>query len=99
MARLWIILRALLITLAALVILFFPIRLSLEMSGYFNDATPRMIMLWEALRDTVSFTIFYYMLGRRVAAPGRPEIRIVNLDEINDAFETDRETCCRNVLA
>lgn len=81
MTRLWIILRALLVTFAALAILFFPIRLSLEMSGYFSDATPRMVMLWDALRDAVSFTIFYYVLGRRIAAPARPEIRIVNLDD------------------
>ena len=81
MTRLWIIIRALLITVAALAILFLPIRLSLEVSGYFNDATPRMLMLWFAFRDTVFTTIFYYVLGRRVAAPGRPEIRIVDLDE------------------
>lgn len=81
MTRLWIVLRALLVTCAAIIILFFPIRLSLEMSGYFSDATPRMIMLWEALRDTFSFTIFYYILARRIAAPGRPEIRIVDLDD------------------
>ena len=81
MTRLWIILRALLVTFAALAILFFPIRLSLEMSGYFSDATPRMVMLWDAVRDAVSFTIFYYVLGRRIAAPARPEIRIVDLDD------------------
>ncbi|PZF76993.1 hypothetical protein DK847_11140 [Aestuariivirga litoralis] len=81
MTRLWIILRALIVSFAALAILFLPIRFSLETSGYFGDATPRMLMLWEALRDTVFTTIFYYVLGRRVAAPGRPEIRIVDLDE------------------
>ncbi|MCX7349361.1 MAG: DUF3772 domain-containing protein [Alphaproteobacteria bacterium] len=81
MTRLWIILRALIFTIAALAILFMPIRLSLEVSGYFNDATPRMLMLWEALRNTVFETIFYYVLGRRVAAPGRPDIRIVDLDD------------------
>lgn len=81
MTRLWIILRALIVTFAALAILFLPIRFSLEASGYFTDATPRMVMLWDALRDTVFTTIFYYMLARRVAAPGRPEIRIVDLDD------------------
>ncbi|MCA3556156.1 DUF3772 domain-containing protein [Aestuariivirga sp.] len=81
MTRLWIILRALMVTLAALAILFLPIRFALETSGYFSDATPRMVMLWEAVRDTVFTTIFYYVLGRRMAAPGRPEIRIVNMDE------------------
>lgn len=81
MTRLWIILRALIVTFAALAILFLPIRFSLEASGYFTDATPRMVMLWDALRDMVFTTIFYYMLARRVAAPGRPEIRIVDLDD------------------
>jgi potassium-dependent mechanosensitive channel len=81
MTRLWIILRALIVAFAALAILFFPIRFALESSGYFNDATPRMVMLWDALRDTVFTTIFYYVLGRRVAAPGRPEIRIVDIDD------------------
>ena len=81
MTRLWIVLRALIVTFAALAIVFFPIRFSLETSGYFTDANPRMLMLWEALRDTVFTTIFYYVLARRVTAPGRPEIRIVDLDE------------------
>jgi potassium efflux system protein len=81
MTRLWIILRALIITFAALVILFLPIRFSLEMSGYLSDATPRMTMLWDAVRNTVFTTIFYYVLGRRITAPGRPEIRIVDLDD------------------
>ena len=81
MTRLWIVLRALIVTFAAILIMFFPIRLSLEMSGYFSDATPRMIMLWEALRDTVAYSLFYYVLARRIAAPGRPELRIVDLDD------------------
>jgi potassium efflux system protein len=81
MTRLWIILRALLVAFAALAILFIPIRFALETSGYFTDATPRMVMLWDAVRDTVFTTIFYYVLARRVAAPGRPEIRIVDMDE------------------
>ncbi|MFO1130519.1 MAG: DUF3772 domain-containing protein [Hyphomicrobiales bacterium] len=81
MTRLWIILRALIVTFAALAILFLPIRFALEASGYFTDATPRMVMIWDALRDMVFTTIFYYVLGRRVAAPGRPEIRIVDLDD------------------
>ena len=81
MTRLWIILRALMVSFAALTVLFVPIRFALEASGYFSDGTPRMLMLWDALRDTVFATIFYYVLARRIAAPGRPEIRIVNLDD------------------
>ena len=81
MTRLWIVLRALIVTFVAMGIMFFPIRLSLEMSGYLNDATPRMIMLWEALRDTVAFSLLYYVLARRIAAPGRPELRVVDLDD------------------
>lgn len=81
MTRLWIILRALIVTVAALALVFMPIRFSLEVSGYFSDATPRMVMLWDAMRDTIFTTIFYFVLGRRIAAPGRPDIRIVDLDD------------------
>lgn len=81
MTRLWIILRALIVTFAALAVLFLPIRFSLETSGYLSDATPRMLMLWDALRDTVFATIFYYVLARRIAAPGRPDLRTVDLDD------------------
>lgn len=81
MTRLWIILRALIVAFGALAVLFLPIRFSLEVSGYFSDATPRMMMLWDALRDTVFTTIFYYVLARRILAPGTPEMRIVNVDD------------------
>ncbi len=81
MTKLWIVLRALVVVTAALSILLLPIRFSLEVSGYFTDATPRMVMLWDAARNTAFATIFYYVLGRRVAAPGRPAIRIVDLDD------------------
>jgi len=81
MTRLWIVFRALIVTFAALAVVFFPIRFALETSGYFTDANPRMVLLWDSLRDTVFTTIFYYVLARRVTAPGKPEIRIVDLDE------------------
>lgn len=81
MTRLWIILRALLATLLGLFLIFLPIRFALEASGYFSDSTPRVMMLWDALRDTVVATIFYYVLGRRVAAPGRPAVRVVDMDD------------------
>lgn len=81
MTRLWIILRALIVAFGALAVLFLPIRFSLEVSGYFSDATPRMMMLWDAVRDTVFTTIFYYVLARRILAPGTPDMRIVNVDD------------------
>ncbi|WP_421695040.1 DUF3772 domain-containing protein [Aestuariivirga sp.] len=81
MTRLWIILRALIVTFAALLILFIPIRFSLEASGYFSDDTPRIVMLWDSLRDFAFATLFYYVLGRRLAAPGRPDIRVVDMDD------------------
>ena len=78
MARLWRIVRGLITTAAALVILFLPIRLSLDASGYF---TPRLWLVWNAMVATVAVTFFYYVLARRTAAPGNPEWRIIDLDD------------------
>lgn len=81
MTRLWIILRSILVTVIGLILIIMPIRFSLEASGYFTDDTPRMKMLWEALRNTFMVTVFYYMVSRRLAAPGRPAVRVINVDD------------------
>jgi len=81
MTRLWIIIRSLIATLVGLVLIFLPIRFSLEASGYFTDDTPRVLMVWDALRDTIIVTIVCYVLGRRLAAPGRPAVRVVDMDD------------------
>ncbi len=78
MGRLWRIVRALITTAAALAILFLPIRLSLDASGYL---TPRLFMVWQAVVYPTVTIIFYYVLARRVAAPTEPEWRVVDLDD------------------
>lgn len=78
MSRLWRVVRAALTTLVALAILILPIRLALEASGYF---TPRMLLVWNAVTTTMVATFVYYTLGRRLASPGQPEWRIVDLDD------------------
>ena len=78
MARLWRIVRAILTAAAALLILFVPIRLSFDATGYL---TPRLFMVWKAATSVVTVTILYYLLARRVSAPGEPEWRIVDLDD------------------
>jgi potassium efflux system protein len=78
MSRLWRIVRGLITTAVALVILFVPIRLALDASGYF---TPRLLMVWMAVVTTVSGAIFYFVLARRVASPAEPQWRIVDLDD------------------
>jgi potassium efflux system protein len=78
MARLWRIVRGLITTVVALLILIVPIELSLDASGYF---TPRLEMVWKAVVGTLAVTTFFYVLARRVAAPGEPQWRVVDLDE------------------
>ena len=78
MTRLWRIVRALITTVVAAIILFLPIRLSLDAAGYM---TPRLYMVWLAIVMTISWTIIYYVLARRVGAPGEPEWRIVDFDD------------------
>jgi potassium-dependent mechanosensitive channel len=78
MSRLWRIVRGLITTAVALVILFVPIRLSLDASGYF---TPRLLMVWMAVVTTLSGTIIYFVLARRVASPTEPQWRVIDLDD------------------
>lgn len=78
MGRLWRIVRALITAAAALAILFVPIRLSLDASGYL---TPRVFMVWQAVVYPVVITIFYYVLARRVAEPSDPDWRVIDLDD------------------
>jgi potassium-dependent mechanosensitive channel len=78
-SRLWRIVRGQITTLVALAVLIVPIELALEASGY---STPRINIVWTALITTISATFLYYMLARRVAAPGLPAWRIINLDDV-----------------
>lgn len=78
MTRLWRIVRGLITAAVALAILFLPIRLSLEVSGY---VTPRLLLVWNALVGIVSPTVLIYVLARRMTAPGEPQWRVVDLDD------------------
>jgi small-conductance mechanosensitive channel len=78
MSRLWRIVRGLITTAVALAILFVPIRLALDASGYF---TPRLLMVWMAVVTTLSGTIFFFVLARRVASPTEPQWRVIDLDD------------------
>jgi potassium efflux system protein len=76
--RLWRIVLGQITTVAALFILLIPIELTLQASGY---QTPRITLLWHAITFTLSGTLIYHMLARRLASPGLPQWRIINLDE------------------
>ena len=76
--RLWRIARSQITLLAGIFIFFVPIYLALQFSGYL---TPRIELVLNALLDTVLGTFIYSMFVRRVASPGLPAWRVVNLDD------------------
>jgi small-conductance mechanosensitive channel len=78
MARLWRIVRGLITAAVALLILIVPIKLSLDFSGFF---TPRLWLVWNAVALALADTFFFYVLARRVASPGEPQWRVVDLDD------------------
>jgi small-conductance mechanosensitive channel len=78
MTRLWIICRSLLGTVVALLVLLGPIYLALESSGYMTEL---MRPQWHAIIYPLAAGYFFYKLARGIAAPGHPELRIVDLDE------------------
>ena len=78
MARLWRIVRGLITISLVPLILILPIQFSLEASGY---VTPRFEIVWDALVGVVTTGLFFYVMALRVAAPGEPEWRIVDLDD------------------
>lgn len=78
MTRLWIIARSLLGTVAALLILLGPIHLALEASGYL---TALIRPVWDAVIEPLATGYFFYRLAHGMAAPGHPELRIINVDD------------------
>ncbi|MFM8745950.1 MAG: DUF3772 domain-containing protein [Aestuariivirga sp.] len=78
MTRLWTILRSLLGTVVTLLVLLGPIHLALESSGYM---TALVRTEWKAIIVTVVAAYFFYKLARGMAAPGHPELRIIDLDD------------------
>lgn len=80
--RLWRIVRGQITTIAILFVLLVPITLALKFSGFL---TPRFTLVYDALMDVVSITLLYYMLARRIASPGLPAWRVIDLDESSAA--------------
>ncbi len=76
--RLWRVIRAQIATFAVLLIFFLPVWLALDISGFM---TPRFEMVFMPLIDVVFVTAIYWVIARRVASPGQPQWRIVDLDE------------------
>ncbi|MGQ0486303.1 MAG: DUF3772 domain-containing protein [Hyphomicrobiales bacterium] len=79
--RIWRVLRAALTAFALLaLVLIVPINVSLEMGGFL---TPRIALLVDAPLDIVLIVGVFHVAVRRVAAPGEPLWRIVDLDELS----------------
>jgi small-conductance mechanosensitive channel len=78
MTRLWLIVRSLLGTIVALLVLIGPIHLALEVSGYM---TARVLMIWMGLLLTVVYALLYYRVALGISAPGAPERRIIDVGD------------------
>ena len=78
LTRLWRIARGQISTAVALFILFFPILVALDVSGYL---TRRFGLVLDLVFNLVSTTLIFYMLARRVAAPALRQWRVVDLDD------------------
>ena len=76
--RLWRIVRAVAAMFAVLLVVFMPVYLSLEIAGFM---TPRFALVMHPLVDIVFVTAVYWAIALRVAAPGQPQWRIVDLDD------------------
>ena len=76
--RLWRVLRGLITMVAALFVFVAPIIMALEASGYL---TPRFMLLVDAIVPLIGGTVLYTTLIRRIAAPGLPAWRIIDLDD------------------
>ena len=76
--RLWRVARALIGSFVVLIILLAPITIALEVSGF---VTPRFALVASALVDVLFTTVVYTVLVRRMASPGQPNWRIVDIDD------------------
>jgi potassium efflux system protein len=76
--RLWRIARALITVSVVPLLLLVPMALALEASGY---DSPKFDSLWGALEALITGGLFFYVLALRIAAPGEPDWRIVDLDD------------------
>jgi len=78
MDRLWRIVRATAAAFVFLLLLFLPVEAALSIGGFL---TPRFELVWSAGLGIVFTTLIYGVIARRVAAPGQPVWRIIDLDE------------------
>jgi hypothetical protein len=76
--RLWRIIRGLLTAAAALMVLFIPIAVTLDISGYL---TPRFELLLQAAMAVVARSVLYVTMIRRIAAPGLAGWRVIDIDD------------------
>ncbi len=77
--RLWRIVRAVAVAFAVLFLLFLPVSIALGVNGFM---TPRFQMVYSAAVEIIFVTVIYWVIARRIAAPGLPSWRIVNLDDV-----------------
>ena len=78
MARLWRIVRALITVSIVPLILLIPVDLALDASGY---GSPKLDMVGDPLVELITTGLFFYVLALRIAAPGEPDWRIIDLDD------------------
>ena len=76
--RLWRVVRGLITSIAAVLILAVPLYLAFEAGGY---STPRFQLVSNAIFQTLFGTTLYYMFARRIAAPGMSAWRIIDIDD------------------
>jgi len=76
--RLWRVVRGVVAALAILVLVFLPVTLALQISGFM---TPRFALIYNAVINIIFVTTVYWALGYRLAAPGQPAWRVVDLDD------------------
>jgi small-conductance mechanosensitive channel len=76
--RLWRVARAVAASLAILLVLTTPVSLALDIAGFM---TTRFALVYEAGLDVLYSTVIYWVLARRITAPGQPAWRLVDLDD------------------
>ncbi|MFT3986766.1 DUF3772 domain-containing protein [Aestuariivirga sp.] len=76
--RLWRVVRGVVAALAILVLVFLPVTLALQISGFM---TPRFALVYNAVINIIFVTTVYWALGYRLASPGQPAWRVVDLDD------------------
>jgi potassium efflux system protein len=76
--RLWRVVRGAIGAVFVLIIIFAPIYLALDIAGFMS---PSFALIFDPFISIVVSTTLYWTTARRLAAPGQPNWRIVDLDE------------------